>query len=94
MRKLWHRLFGHGWKVGVVAYGATSLSSVCRCGHVAHGKPASTSTAYGLVSVNGILYTATLDSSKNILLRQSKDGGFTWTTTQTPTYRSGAQDNG
>ena len=53
MRKLWHRLFGHGKKKGV---------------------------AYGLVSINGVLYTTTFTKKDaGGILKQSTDGGSTWT---------------
>ena len=47
--------------------------------------PSASFTCLGLVSILGVLYTATLNSSSQILLRQNAAGnnGVTWTTTAT-----------
>ena len=107
MRKLWHRLFGHPWNDHPYTHyaddGTTAVVTsiwrpgICSCGLLCEEAPP---IAYGLVSVNGVLYTATLDTSKKIILRQSEDGGVTWTASTTPVtdkpnwYRWDAQDNG
>lgn len=95
MRKLWHRLFGHDDVTRLYSDGKP-FTLDCSCGKAVPIKLRGVSQfrAAGLVSVNGILYTSTLDTSKKIVLRQSSDGGTTWTESTTPTYRWDAQDNG
>ena len=86
MRKLWHRLFGHWhWSIRL-----TRTDVEVRAFHVNLDAPP---IAHGLVSVNGVLYTMTPDGSK-VILRQSADGGSTWTASTTPSYRWDPQDNG
>lgn len=91
MRRLWHRIFGQWhWSVRL-----RRDSVDIKAFHVDLDSPP---IARGLISIDGVLYTTT-HSSGGTILRQSSDGGSTWTSGSTTTlhdtnYRWDQQDNG